>query len=287
MVKVKYHEIFLAFLKIGLIAFGGGAAAIPLFHKQIIDKNNWLSDEEFSDILTVTNALPGPMQTKIAGYIGYRLKGIIGMLLSLLAIITPSLLLMSIFLTWIYHNKDKPWMNGLTQSIFPVITVMMVALTINFLSKTHKLLNIIHHGILLLSSIIVLVIFNIHPAILIVIVLGLSFIPKINELKRILIILFLSLIIVTLNYFQIPQTLFSYLKLPTIYTTIKYLQIFFAFFIPGIIGYGGGPASIPLVEYEVVQHFNLVNSKTFDLAYAVQATLPGVTATKLAGYLGF
>jgi chromate transporter len=66
-----------------------------------------------------------------------------------------------------------------------------------------------------------------------------------------------------------------------------YWQIFMAFFIPGILGYGGGPASIPLVENEVVDHYGWMSTQEFSEVLAIGNSLPGPIATKLAAYIGY
>lgn len=66
-----------------------------------------------------------------------------------------------------------------------------------------------------------------------------------------------------------------------------YWQIFMAFFIPGILGYGGGPASIPLVENEVVGTYGWMTRQEFSEVLAVGNSLPGPIATKLAAYIGY
>ncbi len=66
-----------------------------------------------------------------------------------------------------------------------------------------------------------------------------------------------------------------------------YVQIFLAFFIPGIIAYGGGPASIPLMEYEVVQRYGWLSAEEFGEVLAFSNILPGPIATKMACYIGY
>ena len=66
----------------------------------------------------------------------------------------------------------------------------------------------------------------------------------------------------------------------------KYWEIFVAFFIPGIVGYGGGPASIPLVENEVVGRYSWMTVNEFSEMLAIANSLPGPIATKMAGYIG-
>lgn len=66
-----------------------------------------------------------------------------------------------------------------------------------------------------------------------------------------------------------------------------YWEIFLAFFIPGILGYGGGPASIPLVENEVVGRYGWMTVQEFSEVLAVANSLPGPIATKMAGQIGY
>src|SRR3954452_14120657 len=66
-----------------------------------------------------------------------------------------------------------------------------------------------------------------------------------------------------------------------------YIQIFLAFFIPGIVGYGGGPASIPLIEHEVVDRYGWMTTSQFSEVLALRNSLPGPIATKMACYIGF
>lgn len=61
-----------------------------------------------------------------------------------------------------------------------------------------------------------------------------------------------------------------------------YWQLFLAFFIPGILGYGGGPASIPLVEHEVVENYEWMTTQEFSEVVALGNSLPGPIATKMA-----
>lgn len=66
-----------------------------------------------------------------------------------------------------------------------------------------------------------------------------------------------------------------------------YWKIFVAFFIPGIIGYGGGPASIPLIENQVISHYDWMGNSGFAKVLAFANALPGPITTKLAGLIGY
>ena len=94
----KHWHIFIAFFRVGMLGFGGGPASIPLIQREVVQKYHWMDDEEFSDILAIANTLPGPVATKLAGYIGYRVSGWIGMLNSLIASVIPTVILLIILL---------------------------------------------------------------------------------------------------------------------------------------------------------------------------------------------
>ncbi len=66
-----------------------------------------------------------------------------------------------------------------------------------------------------------------------------------------------------------------------------YWQIFLAFFIPGIVGYGGGPSSIPLIQNEVVNRYHWLTMEQFGQTLALGNALPGPIATKMAGQIGY
>jgi chromate transporter len=68
---------------------------------------------------------------------------------------------------------------------------------------------------------------------------------------------------------------------------VTYWHLFVAFFVPNIVGYGGGPAIIPLIEAEVVERYGWMSSQQFAETLALGNTLPSPIATKMAGYVGY
>jgi chromate transporter len=89
-----YLQIFLSFLKIGLFGFGGGLAIFSLIQHEI-EKYGWMTQEEFVDILAVSQVTPGPIGINCATYVGYTATGTVwGSLLATIAIVIPSLVIM-------------------------------------------------------------------------------------------------------------------------------------------------------------------------------------------------
>ena len=79
-----YLHLFLAFFIPGLIGFGGGPAAIPLIQKEVVDHYQMMTLTEYSSVIAIGNIFPGPIVTKLAGYIGYELAGILVAVIAIL-----------------------------------------------------------------------------------------------------------------------------------------------------------------------------------------------------------
>ena len=89
-----YLRLFLSFLKIGLFGFGGGLAIFSLIQHEV-EKYGWMTQEEFVDILAISQVTPGPIGINCATYVGYTATGSVwGSLLATIAIVIPSLVIM-------------------------------------------------------------------------------------------------------------------------------------------------------------------------------------------------
>lgn len=73
-------ELFITFLKIGLLSIGGGYAIIPLIQEQVVEKNRWISGKTFTDIITISQMTPGPLAVNTSTFVGLQVGGIIGAL---------------------------------------------------------------------------------------------------------------------------------------------------------------------------------------------------------------
>ena len=89
-----YLQLFLSFLKIGLFGFGGGLAILSLIQHEV-ESHGWMTQEEFVDIVAVSQVTPGPIGINCATYVGYTATGSVwGSLLATSAIVLPSLVIM-------------------------------------------------------------------------------------------------------------------------------------------------------------------------------------------------
>ncbi|HET7627043.1 MAG TPA: chromate transporter [Bacillales bacterium] len=134
----QQRQLFFAFFRVGIFGYGGGPASIPLVHKEVVENYKWLDDRDFNDLLALANTLPGPIATKMAGYIGHRVAGVTGMINAVLATILPSIFIMVVLLSSLAAVKDKPWVQGMTDAVMPVVGVMLAVLTWSFFRRSKE-----------------------------------------------------------------------------------------------------------------------------------------------------
>ncbi|MCF6094221.1 chromate transporter [Microaerobacter geothermalis] len=171
-------QIFAAFFRVGILGYGGGPSSIPLVHKEVVEKYKWMNEEEFSDVLALGNALPGPIATKMAGYIGYRVAGILGSVVGVLAMVLPTVIIMILLLGFLMSIKNSPRVQGMTNAVRPVVAVMLLVLAIDFFKKSWTNYGKWQSMGLGVFSFIALVSLNLHPAFLIGILLFYAIITK-------------------------------------------------------------------------------------------------------------
>jgi len=174
-------DIFMAFFRVGMLGFGGGPSSIPLIQKEVVDKYKWMDNEEFGDVLALANTLPGPIATKLAGYVGYRVSSYGGMINAILASIIPTIILMIVLLATLSGIREFDWVQGMTAAIVPVVGMMMAVLTWQFANKARKGMGWGKTILMLAMVFIVLQLLNIHPGIVIAVLLILALTLPIKE----------------------------------------------------------------------------------------------------------
>ncbi|WP_442596547.1 chromate transporter [Neobacillus sp. D3-1R] len=169
---MTYWHIFLAFFIPGIVGYGGGPASIPLVQNEVVNRYGWLTVSEFSEVLALGNALPGPIATKMAGYIGYQQGGILGSIVGIFATVAPSLILMIVLLGLLYKFKDSPKVKRMTNYIRPTIAVLLGIMTFSFFSTSIEDTGWIQTVILVVVGFLLLEKWKVHPAYVIVGALG-------------------------------------------------------------------------------------------------------------------
>ncbi|WP_025025846.1 chromate transporter [Caldalkalibacillus mannanilyticus] len=162
-----YKNLFIAFFRSGILGYGGGPSSIPLIHKEVVEIYHWMSDEEFNDLIALSNTLPGPIVTKLAGYIGYRIAGVVGLLIALFASVVPTVILMIVLISMLTSFRDSPRVEGMTRAVTPVVGVMLFTIAYSFIKHSGKGIGWNKTLILGLVSVMAFLWLKLHPALLI------------------------------------------------------------------------------------------------------------------------
>jgi chromate transporter len=164
---MTYIHIFWAFFISNLLGYGGGPATIPLYQAEVVNHYHWMTLKQFGDLLAIANALPGPISTKLGGFVGYQVGGILGCIDALLATVLPSSIAMILLFKFVLILKDNPYVKELTKFVQPVIAVMLGVLAIQFFGVAYQGVGMIHTLILIVVSFLAMEWKKVHPAIVI------------------------------------------------------------------------------------------------------------------------
>lgn len=159
-------EIFLTFSKIGSVAYGGGPSMVPLLKAEVIEGKGWIGTDDFLDALAISNALPGPIITKMAAVVGYSRGGVGGALAAVLGIALPSAVVMLVLLGFVYQVRDNPTVASMLAGVRPVVVAMLAYAAWDMApdavkSKTTALIAV--------SAFLAMIFLPLHPALIIAI----------------------------------------------------------------------------------------------------------------------
>ncbi len=163
-----YGHIVWAMVKTGVLGYGGGPSVIPLIRYEAVTRYHWIDDDEFAEILALANALPGPIATKMAAYLGYRRKGWLGAVVSVLAHILPSAIAMIALLSVVQYLSGSAVIQGMISAVIPVIAVMLGVMAYEFANRAVKGLGKWMGFAMFAVAFLLLQIINIEDAIVIV-----------------------------------------------------------------------------------------------------------------------
>lgn len=124
--KSVLFEIIIAFLKLGLLGFGGPAAHIALMEEEFVRRRGWLTREKFLDLIAASNLIPGPNSTELAIHLGYLRAGFPGLVLAGLAFIFPAALIVSALGLFYAKYGSLPAAAGMLSYIKPVMIAIIL-----------------------------------------------------------------------------------------------------------------------------------------------------------------
>ena len=148
-----YLQLFWAFFQIGLFSFGGGYAALPLISQQVISIYHWISQNTFTDLITISQMTPGPIAVNSSTFVGQYLAHLPGALIATFGCILPSCILVSLLAYFYVKYKDmissffKDSLIGISYIRYHAIIVFILCLILLRKYKMNPILVMVLAGI--------------------------------------------------------------------------------------------------------------------------------------------
>jgi len=263
--------LILYFLKLGTWGFGGPVALVGYMHRDLVDRKQWISEDDYREGMALSQLAPGPLAAQLSIYIGYVHYHILGATLVGLAFVFPSFL-MVLGISWAYVSFGGiPWMQaifyGVGAAVIGIITISSYKLTTKSIGKDLWLWGIF----------IVLAVFtfvteeeNIWLILASGILIWLRKSPPSFSKKPLVMIAWPALL-------QIPAT---------VTTSGKLWQIAWFFTKAGAFVFGSGLAIVPFLYGGVVKEYHWLNEQQFVDAVAVAMITPGPVVITV-GFIGY
>ncbi len=126
-------KLFWSFFQVGLFTFGGGYASLPLIQEQVLEKNLWLTQAEFIDILTISQMTPGPIAINASTFVGTKVAGIPGAIIATVGCVTPSCIIVLILATLYYKFKGFSLIEGIIKGLRPAVVALIASAAFSIL----------------------------------------------------------------------------------------------------------------------------------------------------------
>ncbi len=177
-------KLLYAFLITGLFAVGGGLATIP-FLKNMVDKYAWFSMEELMNMIAISESTPGPIGINMATFIGIRVEGYLGGVLTTLALVLPSVVIILLLIPVLERYRKSPLMAAIFFGLRPTSVALITAALLGFIQMalfeggvlSLGNLNLFYTG-LFLAFVVLVQLKKVHPALIIVLGAGLGMLLK-------------------------------------------------------------------------------------------------------------
>lgn len=131
-----FLQLFYTFFKIGLFGFGGGYAMISMIQGEVVTRHEWLSSNEFTDIIAISQMTPGPIGINSATYVGYsavvnagysHAVGILGSTIATVSVVLPSFILMVLISKFFLKYQKHPIIASVFEGLRPGVVGLLAA----------------------------------------------------------------------------------------------------------------------------------------------------------------
>lgn len=274
-------KLFLVFLRLGCIGFGGPIALVAVIEQAVCKEQNWLNESDFAEIFSICKLLPGPLAVQVSICVGYRRYGRLGGLIAGIGFTLPAILLMLVLS--IFYVKDGANTSNITLFMFKFMqdaTLAVILLAVLDMGKGY----VNNWKMVLLTILGALIIFRL-PTYEPLIILAFGILGVIasspDKFKKMPAILAVST----------PLTLWHGIILTSSAAVLG--QLLLIFIKAGEFSFGTGLAIIPLLHGDLVTNHQWLTNKQFLDGVSLGQITPGPTTVsvvffgyKIAGVAG-
>ena len=129
-------QLYWAFLRIGGLTFGGGLTMLPMLKYELVEKKDWITEDELLDCYAIGQCTPGIIAVNTATYVGYKKAGIMGGIFSTLGMVTPSLVSITLVAACLEQFMDNIWLQHALMGVRGIVCALMLNTVLNLAKKS-------------------------------------------------------------------------------------------------------------------------------------------------------
>ncbi len=131
-----YLQLFYSFFKIGLFGFGGGYAMLSMIQAEVVTRHNWITAQEFTDIVAISQMTPGPIGINAATYIGYTsTQSILGSAFATFALVLSSFIIMLTICKYFLRFQKHPAVEAVFSGLRPAVIGLIASAALILMDK--------------------------------------------------------------------------------------------------------------------------------------------------------
>jgi len=129
-------QLYWAFLRIGGLTFGGGLTMLPMLKYELVEKKNWISEDELLDCYAIGQCTPGIIAVNTATFVGYKKSGVAGGIAATAGMVTPSLVIITLLAAFLENFMDNVWLQHALMGVRGIVCALMLNTVINLAKKS-------------------------------------------------------------------------------------------------------------------------------------------------------
>ncbi len=284
---ISLRLLFWQFLMIGSTTFGGFMALISVLQNVFVEKRRLLTQDEMLDAISLATLLPGPIAVNVVAYVGHRLRGAAGAVVSMFAVILPSFLMVVALSVVYFRFGEIPAVDHAFAGLLPAVTAIIVATVWNLGRKTLK--GGIELGLALTAAALLLLVGGFYVTLAIIAGAGLigrsAFLDR-AELPLSAPPLALSWVNLAFGLAGLGALILLFLFEPNWIDRNSSAQLAITFSGISLLLFGGGFVFIPLIQTIVVDGLHWVSQSDFAAGIALGQITPGPILLS-AAFIGY